>query len=71
MEIFATKVNGFYPLIIIAKLSILNACVGPGYASVTSSFTWTLIEILIFDFEIKKASKGIILKRQSKLVSIL
>ena len=34
MEIFARTVNGFSPLIIIAKLSIVDVCRDPGYASV-------------------------------------
>ena len=32
-ESFATIVNGFLPLNIVAKLSILDVCGGPGYAS--------------------------------------
>ena len=39
MESFATIVNGFQPIIIVAKLSILDVCGGPVYAN------WGLDEV--------------------------
>ena len=33
MESFTTKINGFTPLTIVAKFSILNVCGSPAYAS--------------------------------------
>ena len=42
MESFATIYNGYNPLTIVAKLSILYICRGPGYASTLIRFKMKL-----------------------------
>ena len=47
IESFTTIVNGQKPLIILAKLCILDVCAGPRYTSSTSFFSINVVKRVI------------------------
>ena len=57
MESFATIVNGFQPLTIVAKLSILDVYGGPGYASVMRILIWGPPKMLVFNSSVLEPGK--------------